>query len=267
MTANRGNLTNISNHVIVGSGHNILVIGHGNALLPNSQSPLTLNQCLHAPKLIKNLVFARKFTIDNGVFVEFVDPFGFFVKDLQTGMPLMRCDSSGDLYPLTTRPPTQLSTPSSFIALSNNLWHNRLGHPGAAIISSLHRNNFIFCKKSQHNSICQSCQFGKQIKMSFYESLSHTLLPFDIVHSDLWTSPTLSYGGHRYYILFLDDFTNFLWNFPIAHKSQVYSTFLHFRNHIKTQFERDIKCFQCDNREEYENTSFDNFCEQEGFIT
>jgi len=50
----------------------------------------------------------RKFTIDNDVSVEF-DPFGFFVKDLQTGMPLMRCDSSGDLYLLTTRPPTQLS--------------------------------------------------------------------------------------------------------------------------------------------------------------
>jgi hypothetical protein len=59
MTANRGNLTscsNISNHVTVGSGHNIPVIGHGNALLPNSQTPLTLNHVLHAPKLTKNLV-------------------------------------------------------------------------------------------------------------------------------------------------------------------------------------------------------------------
>jgi hypothetical protein len=41
-------------------------------------------------------------------------------------------------------------------------------------------------------------------------------MPFDIVHSDLWTSPTLSSGGHRYYILFLDDFTNFLWTFPLG---------------------------------------------------
>lgn len=85
--------------------------------------------------------------------------------------------------------------------------------------------------------------------MSFYESLSHTLLPFDIVHGNLWTSPTLSSSGHLNYILFVDDFTNFLWTFPIpiAHKSQAFSTFLHFRNHIKTQFKRDIQCFQCDN--------------------
>jgi transposase InsO family protein len=169
-----------------------------------------------------------------------------------------------ELYPLTPRPSNQSTTPSTFVALSNNLWHNRLGHPGASILNSLHRNNFIVCNKFQNNFVCQSCQFGKQIKLPFYESLSHTLLPFDIVHSDLWTSPTLSSGGHRYYILFLDDFTNFLWTFPIANKSQTYSVFLKFRNHIKTQFERDIKCFQCDNGKEYDNTSFHKFCEQNG---
>jgi transposase InsO family protein len=84
------------------------------------------------------------------------------------------------------------------------------------------------------------------------------------VHSDLWTSPTLSFGGYRYYILFFDDYTNFLWNFHIANMSQVYSTFLHFRNHIKTQFQRDIKCFQCDNGKEYDNTSFHNFSKHSG---
>jgi len=35
-----------------------------------------------------------------------------------------------------------------------------------------------------------------------------------------------------------------------------YSTFLDFHNHIKTQFEKDIKYFQCDNGKEYDNTSF-----------
>jgi len=87
-------------------------------------------------------------------------------------------------------------TPYSFIDLSNNLWHNRLGHPRATILNYLYRNNFILSNKSQHKSICQYCQFRKQIKMSFYESLSHTLLLFDIVHSDLWILPTLSSGDH-----------------------------------------------------------------------
>jgi hypothetical protein len=63
MTENRVNLTsysNISNHITIASGHNILVICHGNVLLPNSQPPLTLNLVLHVPKLIKNLVICAK---------------------------------------------------------------------------------------------------------------------------------------------------------------------------------------------------------------
>lgn len=84
MTGNRGNLTsyfNISNHITVDNGHNISAIGHGNELLTNSHTPLTLNNVLHASKLIKNLVSIRKLTIDTKVFVEF-GPFGFFAKDL-----------------------------------------------------------------------------------------------------------------------------------------------------------------------------------------
>lgn len=47
--------------------------------------------------------------------------------------------------------------------------------------------------------------------------------------------------------------------FPVANKSQVHSMFLSFRAHIKTQFEREIKCFQCDNGREYDNQSFYKF--------
>jgi len=37
--------------------------------------------------------------------------------------------------------------------------------------------------------------------------------PFDIVHIDVLKSPILSLGGHRYYVLFLDIFTNFFIDF------------------------------------------------------
>jgi len=168
-----GNLTsysNISNNITIDSGPNIPFIGCGNALVQNPHHPLTLNNVLHAPKLTKNLVSVRKFTINNEVSVEF-DPFGFSMKDFQTGMPLMRCHSSGYLYPLTTRPYHPCSTPSTFATLSNEIWHNRLGHPGVSILSSLHRNNSILCNKFQNNFFCQSCQLRKQIKLPFYESL------------------------------------------------------------------------------------------------
>ena len=65
-----------NNATIVGNGHMISVHGHGRVSLPSSNKPLTLQNFLHAPKLIKNLIFIRKFTNDNMVSVKF-DPFGF----------------------------------------------------------------------------------------------------------------------------------------------------------------------------------------------
>jgi len=108
--------------------------------------------------------------------------------------------------------------------------------------------------------------FGKQVKLPFYASSSTTLMPFDIIDRDLWTSPILSSAGHKYYILFLDDYSNFLWTFPIGKKSQVFSIFLSFSAFIQTQFEKNIKCFQCDNGREFDNASFKSFCQNNGMV-
>lgn len=124
MTSSNGNFSsyfNLSNHhgIIVGSGHTIPIHGYGHTCLPYPNPPLSLTNVLHAPKIIKNLISVRKFTTDNSVTVEF-DPFSFFVKDFQTGMPVMRCDSQGDLYPLTT-PIKNQAFPSTFAAISPKL--------------------------------------------------------------------------------------------------------------------------------------------------
>ena len=213
----------------------------------------------------KNLISVRKFTTDNMVSVEF-DPLGFCVKDLRTGTKLMRCESSGDLYPFTsTTQAIQTTTPSVFAVLSSNVWHSRLGHPGDVVLNSLRSNNLIECNKTR-DFFCPSCPLGKLIKLPFYDSSSTTTMPFDIVHSDLWTSPVTSSAGHKYYVFFLDDYTNYLWTFPLKTKAQVYTTFLSFRTYIKTQFEREIKAFQCDNGREFDNSPFHDFCAKHGMV-
>ena len=108
------------------------------------------------------------------------------------------------------------------------------------------RDKLIDCNKAC-NSFCFSCPLGKHSKLLFYASGSYTAQPFDIIHNDLWTSPIMSASGHCYYVLFLDDYSKFLWTFPIAKKSQVKHLFQSFHALIRTQFERHIKTFQCDN--------------------
>lgn len=69
---------------------------------------------------------------------------------------------------------------------------------------------------------------------------------FELIQSDLWTSPISSMSGFKYYILFSDDFTQFLWVFPLRNKSDVFDVFTNFYAYIRTQFQTNIKIFRCD---------------------
>ena len=197
------------------------------------------------------------------MFVEF-DPFSFSVKDFQTRTLLMRYNSSSDLY-ISTRQNTTILPPFAFAASSTKLWHSCLGHPWAPILNSFYRNKLFLCNKFQNVFFCHSYPLGKQMKLPFYNSFLFICMPFDILHDDLWTPPVLSFEGHRYYVLFLNDFTFFM-NF--SNLSQITSTFhfLEFRVNTKTQFECEIKCFQCDNNKEYDNSLFQKICELNGTL-
>lgn len=82
-------------------------------------------------KHFTSIVHVHKFTTDNKVSIEF-DLFSFSVKDFQVTMTLMRCESRGDIYPITTYTTSinKVDPTSSFAAVSSYLWHDRLGHPG-----------------------------------------------------------------------------------------------------------------------------------------
>ncbi|XP_074266194.1 uncharacterized protein LOC141588661 [Silene latifolia] len=121
MTANQGTLSSFinssfSNGILVGNGQSIPIHGYGHIALPKPHPPPVLKNVLYAPKLVKNLISGRKFTSDNNVTVEF-DPFGFYVKDIRPGTRILRCDSKGDLYPLS-KPSVSAAHPSVFAALA-----------------------------------------------------------------------------------------------------------------------------------------------------
>jgi len=147
------------------------------------------------------------------------------------GIHLMRCESQGDLYPITTN---QATSPFTFASLAPLSWYACLGHPEAPIFYSLRLNKFNECNQTSNSHVCHSFSLEKHVKLPFVSSHSCTIMPFDIIHSDIWTSPVLSFSGHQYYVLLLDDYSNFLWTFPLSKKFQVFSTFLSFRAFIHT---------------------------------
>ncbi|GJZ52719.1 ribonuclease H-like domain-containing protein [Tanacetum coccineum] len=230
--------------VHVGDGKSIPVTNTGHSIIPSHHRPLHLHNVLVTPNIIKNLISVRQFTRDNNCTIEF-DAFGFSVKDYLTRHILLRCDSSSDLYPVT-KPST---SPIAFLSTSASTWHQRLGHPGDQVLRSLVSSRFISCNKEKSSHICHACQLGKHVKLPFHSSDSIVEHCFDIIHSDLWTSPIISSSGFKYYVLFLDHFSHFLWIYPLRSKSDMFDKFLHFRNYVKNQFKCEIKSFQCDHGE------------------
>jgi hypothetical protein len=62
-------------------------------------------------------------------------------------------------------------------------------------------------------------------------------------------------SGSKYYLFILDDFTHYLWTFPLKLKSNTFTTLSHFFAYVSTQFGRTFKAIQCDNGREFDNSS------------
>ncbi|XP_074283909.1 uncharacterized protein LOC141608456 [Silene latifolia] len=189
LTSDAGTLISSSNahkirSILVGNGHSIPVRGSGTSTLNAKDRTLFLTNVLYTPHIIKNLISVRQFTKDNNVSVEF-DLFGFSVKDLQNGTTILRSDSTGELYPVSTK--SSVSTSHS--------------SPG-------------------HGLVTLSTDISKHKRLPFHDSNSVTLAPFDIIHADLWTSPVLSKSSYKYYLILIDNFTQFVWVYPLTAKSE-----------------------------------------------
>ncbi|GJT23885.1 hypothetical protein Tco_0893822 [Tanacetum coccineum] len=160
--------TGASSHLNSDSSHSIL---------PTLHRPLHLHNVLVTPNIIKNLIYVRQFTRDNNSNIKF-DAFRFSVKDFLTRHILLRCDNSGDLYPVT-----QLSSLlSALMSLGSSTWNQRLGHPDDEVLRCLVSCNFIsYNKEKSHHA----CQLGKHVKLPFTSSTSIVSSCFEIIHSDI----------------------------------------------------------------------------------
>lgn len=78
--------------------------------------------------------------------------------------------------------------------------------------------------------------------LPFLHSLSYAKHPFDLIHTDLWgPAPVLSADDFRYYVLFIDDHSQFTWIYPLKQKSDTTSAIKDFQSFVQTQFGKMIK--------------------------
>ena len=134
--------------------------------------------------------------------------------------------------------------------VQSNLWHHRLGHPTNSVVSlMLHKANVPFTKSSLP-TLCHTCLEGKFSKLPFPQHVNQSVIPFEIIHTDIWgPAPCISVDGYRYYTIFVDECTRHCWLFPLINKSDVFATFVTFHSFIANQFSATIKVLQSDGGE------------------
>jgi hypothetical protein len=160
----------------------------------------------------------------------------------------------GSLTPSSSVVAALAVVPHALTVVAPTTWHRRLGHSDPDALSSLSRSSFIQCTSNKHD-FCHACQLGKHIRLPFCSSSHRAKHAFDLMHLDLWASPVVSVSGSKYYLVILDNFTHYLWAFPLKLKSDTFTTLSNFFAYVSNQFDRKIKVIQCDNGREFDNSS------------
>ena len=106
---------------------------------------------------------------------------------------------------------------------------------------------------SLHGEVaCNACKCYKLHKIPFYVSTltSHALL--ELIYLDVWgSSPIQSFDGFRYYVVFIDHFTKYLWLFPTKFKLDVPTVFKKFKLVVEKYFQKLIISFYFDGGGEF----------------
>ena len=145
------------------------------------------------------------------------------------------------------------------------LWHHRLRHPSFGYLKHLLPG--LFSKVSHLNFKCDTCILAKSHRASYPLSMNKSMIPFDLIHSDVW-GPSLvtTSSGHRSFVIFVDDCIRMIWLYLLKHKDEVFFVFKSFHTMVQTQFSTKIKILHSDNGGKYVNQQFQTYFNSHGIL-
>ena len=147
-----------------------------------------------------------------------------------------------------------------------NVWHMRLGHMSEKGLVKLHKRNLLPKLRSCKYDFCEHCVLGKNHRKPFGVGTHSSKGKLDYIHSDVWGGPSTvpSHSGAQYYVLFVDDYSRYVWIYFMQNKSEVLSIFKQWKALVETQTGRKVKVIRNDNGGEYVSEEYKVYCADEG---
>ena len=87
-------------------------------------------------------------------------------------------------------------------------------------------------------------------------SATRAKAPFDWIHSDLKSFPLSSYRKYKYFIVFLDDHTSYVWITLLHDKALAITALKQWLMLIRNQFDLTIREWMSDASGEYKSNAF-----------
>ena len=261
--------------VFMGDDSVLQAIGRGSILVDTKVGGCTkrirFKDVLYVPKLQSNLLSVSKI-VDKGLNVQ-IGALGCSIKALN-GETQAIASRDGKLFRLRCK--TVHRGDQAHVATSTNegliLWHQRMGHLNVQSLKTLpslvNGLDHSILHGDSLPSACEGCMMGKQHRQSFpKDGATRASKALEIVHSDVCgPMKTMSLGGARYFLTFIDDFSRKMWVYPLKAKSECFERFKEFKALVEKEVEAEIKVFRSDNGGEYTSNQFQAYLKAQGIV-
>ncbi|GJS85205.1 retrovirus-related pol polyprotein from transposon TNT 1-94 [Tanacetum coccineum] len=152
---------------------------------------------------------------------------------------------------------------------NSTLWHMRLSHANMHLIQLLASKELVrnLPKLKFDQKICDACKIGKQAHVSHKaKNIVSTTRCLELLHMDLLgPSAVRSYGGNRYTIVIVDDYSRYSLTRFLKDKTKAFDQFEIFSKKIQNQLRCIIVSIRTDHGREFDNeVQFEEFCYANG---
>lgn len=167
---------------------------------------------------------------------------------------LLKCKPTGGVYRVETNEMCMLAKKSK----TAKQWHRGLGHVNFQILQRMKNNpSYGISYEDDDHEIrnCEVCAKGKHTRTPFaHKSETSTKQVLELMHSDLGgPMENTSYGGAKYMLAFVDDFSRMVFLYFLKKKSEVWKTFIEFKQLVENPIAAKIKMIRTDNLRTFAN--------------
>ncbi|KAL9256690.1 Retrovirus-related Pol polyprotein from transposon TNT 1-94-like protein [Drosera capensis] len=230
---------------------------------------IKLEDVYHVPGLTKNLVSVPQIT-DSGKYVLFGSNDVKVLDNVRvvSGDVLLTGEKKGSMFVMSAGEAYVKKTSQTDNAA---IWHARLGHVGYQMLQQISTKRLVdgmpVLKNVRKDVICQECQFGKSHRLPYKSSSTRRTSMLELVHIDLMgPTRTLSYSGHCYIMVLVDDYSRLTWVRFLKEKKEALSKFVEFKEAVEKEFGKKIQCLRSDNGGEFMSDDFFKYCNSNGIM-